>query len=150
MISIVPTTLRHIEELGRTMREQDAHEAISLGYNPADLLLISYQSSLMRKTALVNGSVAACWGVCGMPIGFVGRPWLVTSDEVYKESPFAYAMIYKDEVRRMAEVFPVLENYVETSYTQSVRLLKLIGFTMEDPIPLGVNGEQFTKFRYQK
>ena len=150
MISIVPTTTEHIEELSQTMREQDAHEAVSLGYNPGELLKISYDSSLMRKTALVNGRVAACWGVCGMPMGYTGRPWLVTSDEVYNESAFTYALIYREEVKKMAEIFPVLENYVETEYTQSVRLLKLIGFHINEPIPLGVNGELFTRFVWVK
>jgi hypothetical protein len=48
----------------------------------------------------------------------------------------------------MLEAFPLLENYVDSSYTEAVRLLHIIGF--EIGMPEYVNGALARKFTKRK
>lgn len=148
IIQIVNMTKAHIIELADTMRDEDAHEAYSLGSTPLQLLQESYSNSLIRRTALVDGKVTACWGVCGDMLGKTGAPWLVTSKEVGKCSPITYAYIYREEVKKMAKLFPILENWVEASYFTSIRLLQLVGFEVQEALPHGPNNVLFRKLRW--
>jgi hypothetical protein len=39
-----------------------------------------------------------------------------------------------------------LESFVAADYLQAVKLLRLLGFTVERPTPIGVNGSLFSRF----
>lgn len=79
-------------------------------------------------------------------MGDVGRPWLLTTYAAEKISPLRFTRIYQDEVLRMLDVFPRLVNYVDSRYTKATRLLDIIGFELDEPEPMGVNGILFQKF----
>lgn len=148
-IVIVPATPAHIRELSQTIREKDRAEIENYGFSCAKGLWRSYKQGLNNQTALINGKVAACWGVCGVYLGDVGQPWLLTSEEVYKISPLRFARIYQREVYAMLEVFSRLENYVCASYPEAIRLLSIIGFTIGEPEKLGNgNYRHFVLERY--
>lgn len=137
IIEIVPTTIAHIRELGDTIREGDRREIESYGFSHHKGLWRSFKGGLNNKTALIDGRVAACWGCGGVYMGDKGQPWLLTSYEVYKISPLKFARIYQREVKNMLKLFPRLENYVDAQYDAAVRLLDIVGFTLEEPQALG-------------
>lgn len=85
------------------------------------------------------------WGVCGNVLSETGFPFLVTGFPALEVSPVRFTRLYKKEVKQMNKLFPELTNYVDSAYTESVRLLKLTGFTVYEPSPSG-----FQKFELLK
>lgn len=148
-VKIVQTTAAHIREIGEKLRHDDLNEIVALGY-PHKILWRSYKRSFMTKTAFVNGRIAAVWGIGGTPLGGIGNPWLLTTDEVNKISPLAFTRIYQQEVIKMINIFPRLANYVDASYNKAIRLLDIIGFALGEPEPIGKNGEMFIKFEMSR
>lgn len=144
LVDIVSSTPQHISALKANLRDEDANEIVRLGATVQHALWQSYRNSLIRKTALINGVVAACWGIHGTFMGKTGVPWLITTPEVRKISPLKFTRIYQQEVIEMLKMFPCLENWVDSEYTNAIRLLEIIGFTIEDPQKIG-NG-MFRKF----
>jgi len=146
VIEIVKMEKEHVRMLADHIRTADEEEIIAAGFKPFKAVWESYRYSLIPKAAFINGKIAAVWGVCGTPTGDIGQPWLLTTDEVYNISPLKFARIYQKEVVRMLAMFPYLENYVDSRYTSAIRLLDIIGFTIEAPEPYGDNGAMFNRF----
>lgn len=145
--SVARTTSDHIRELSMHMRTEDRLEAERLGYAARRLLFRSYKGSAYCRTGLVGSTVASIWGVYGNSLGHVGCPWLVTRQGVNKiVCPIYFARFYRDQVKIMREMFPLLENWVDSTYTESVRMLKIVGFNLDEPTPHGKNGELFRRF----
>jgi len=126
-----------INQLVSTIREKDRQECLRLGFTPRVALIYGYKNAFLRHTALVNGKVGAMWGVVGQVTSTTGFPYFVTSIYSEEVSPIRFARLYKQEVRKMNDLFPKLVNYVDSSYEESVRLLKLTGFKVEEPGPKG-------------
>lgn len=147
-VEIVPCLLEHVNELAETIRDADRAECESYGFSAKEGLWQSYENGLGNTCALINGKVAAIWGCCGTYLGEVGQPWLLTSNEVYKVSPLKFAKVYQKEVRKMLELFPLLENYVAVEYDEAVRLLSIVGFTIGEPEKYGLG--MFRKFSKAK
>lgn len=145
-VEIRDSTLDDVSLLGATMREADRKEAIALGLDPLEGLYYAYTHSVYRKTALVDGKIAAMWGIGGDLFGDVGRPYFVTGEGVYKISSLHFSKIYTKEVKSMKQFFPYLENYVDASYEGAVRMLKIAGFELTGPIQLGPNKSPFYRF----
>lgn len=136
-IQLVSTTPAHIRALGETIRRDDKREIESYGFTCAKGIWRSYKQSLMNRCALVDGKVAAVWGVAGTFLGDTGQPFLLTSYESEKISPLRFAKIYQFQVYEMLKLFPSLVNFVLADYSKAVRLLQIVGFTLGEPEMLG-------------
>lgn len=146
-VEIVMATPDHVRELGENMRSADAMEAQKLGFVPHRLLWRTYKRSLFARAGLIHGQVYAMWGVCGNALGEIGQPWFVTREGVATMlSPVDFAMIYRREVNKMQKMFPVLENWVDSSYTEAVRLMRIVGFNVDNPMPHGKHQVLFSRF----
>lgn len=132
-ISIIESRPEHVHMLGKVMNDEDRAEAEAMGYNPHMLLWRSYRLALIRKTIFVNDKIAAMFGVSGVLTGLVGQPYLVTSGVAREVPPLAFARIYRNQVRLMLGIFPVLENIADSRYKRSIRLLRLTGFKLDEP-----------------
>ncbi len=146
VISIVPATGAHIAVLKKNLRQEDADEILRFGFTVQHAIWLTYRRSLVRKTALIDGVVAACWGISGTFMGQTGRPWLMTTPEVKKVSPLKFARIYQEEMLKMLAMFPRLENMVDAKYASAIRLLEIIGFNVDEPEPVGSGGALYRKF----
>lgn len=133
VVTIVPTVPAHIAALKKNLRQEDADEILRFGLSVQHALWYSYRRSLIRKTALVDGVVAAAWGVHGVFMGQKGQPWLLTSPEIKRVSALRVAREYQKEVLEMLNIFPVLENYVDSAYPAAIRLLEIVGFMVGEP-----------------
>lgn len=144
MIEIIDSTTSHVRELRKTLRDNDKLEATRVGLDPFKAIFIAYTRAVFRKTVLVNGRVAAMYGVVGTPLGLVGMPYLITGTVSEEVSPLTFARVYKQGVEEMSSIFSVLENYVDASYLGAVRLLKISGFSLSEPVQ--INGFDFLRF----
>lgn len=145
LVEILPSTAEHAKRLSMHLREADIREAKALGLYPHRGVFYAYRHACYRKTALVDGVVAAMWGLHGELLGQTGQPYLITGTAVEKISPIRFAKIYKQEVKIMKEFFPVLQNYVDASYTGAVRMLDIAGFDLSEKIIF--NGHEFIVFK---
>lgn len=137
VITLVPTTIAHVRELKESMRSADRREIEGTGFSSSQGLWRSYKSGLMNTTGLIDGKVAAIWGVGGAYMGTLGQPWLLTSEEVKRISPLQFARIYQKEVHKMLKLFPRLVNYVAADYEEAIRLLSIVGFDLHPPEKIG-------------
>lgn len=141
---IVRAVACHAEALGRNLRDGDALEGERLGIGALDGTRESFWLSSVARTALIDGRVAAMWGV--VPADGYGRPWLLTAPPCLAVSPLRFARVYSEEAREMLHRFRKLENYVDAGYTGAVRLLQIAGFTLDEAKPYGMMGALFRRF----
>lgn len=136
-VEIMNTVPAHIREMASAMHHQTAETALRLGEEPKKLLWRSYKQSIICKTVFINGKIGAVFGISGILLGEIGRPWLVMSDEV-NDYPLKVAFVYRQELKKMQKMFPCLEEYVDASNTKAIRMLELVGFKVsKNEIPLG-------------
>lgn len=143
MILIVPSTIEHVHELQKDLRDGEKKEIQAFGTTPEEGLAYSFRVGDFKKTALVDGKVAAMWGLQGSLLGQVGHPYFLTGHQALKVSPLRFTKIYLSQLNEMKKRYPVLENYVDVDYQGAVRLLRIAGFDLE---LFHFNGHDFYKF----
>lgn len=132
VVTIRDSTWGDVLELKDDLREGEQKEIMAYGVSPQEGLVDSFRVSIMRRTALVDGKVAAMWGIRGTLLGEVGNPFLLTGHEALKVSPLVFTRVYINQLQDMKDLYPILENYVDASYDGAVKLLKLAGFKLEE------------------
>lgn len=146
MIEVRTSVIADVYDLSRNLRKKDKKELIGMGYRPRTAVYYSFKHAVYRKTAFVDGRIAAMWGACGCPLGMVGQPYLLTTKEFEKPPVLEVVRLYKTEVSVMHQIFPVLENYVDYNYEEAIKLLRLVGFDIERPQPLGPKNNMFCRY----
>lgn len=146
MIEVIPATESHARALIRTLRAPDRAEIMAAGLRPGRAVMDSLRGSVWSKAALIDGDVAALWGVGGSLLGGVGRPWFLTGAAFERVPALRFVRIYRAQVVSMLETFATLENFVDAAYTSAVRMLILAGFRLDDPSPYGPRGALFRRF----
>ena len=149
-IEIVDTLPRHTALMRDNLRKEDADEILRLGISIEKCLWHSYKKSIYRKTAFIDGRIAAMWGCIGGMFSDVGTVWLLTTPEVYRISPLRFCRMYQQEVEKMLKIFPKLTNYVDAEYSTAIRLLDNSGFTLYDAEQIGFSGHSYRKFEIGK
>lgn len=145
-IGIIPSTLDHVNQMGLVMNDEDRAEHEAVGVKAHRSLWRGYKNSLIRNTIMIDEEVAAMYGVCGSLMGNIGIVWLVTGKKAREISPHRFARIYKQEVAKMLEVYPILCNYVDDRYIGAKKMLRIAGFNVGEPMPLGKFKHMFCKF----
>lgn len=138
IINIAPSEPWDVSKLRNNLRPEDENEILRFGVSIQYALWRSYRRALIRKTAFIDGQIAAMWGCGGTFLGNKGMVWLMTTPEVKKVSPLKFTRIYQEEVNNMLKMFKRLENYVDAEYDCAIRLLDIIGFTIEEPQKIGL------------
>lgn len=148
---IEPATREHVLAIGLKLRAEDVAEIAGLGGNVRKALWRGFRTSIWCRVASVDGELAAIWGLCvaGRPgIGpLAGKavPWLLTTDAI-ERIPVAFVRHARREVAAMRQLYPALENHVAADYRRAVKFLRLIGFDVDAPEPVGVGGALFCRF----
>lgn len=145
-ITVLESKALHAKLLSEVLRKEDSLEAEALGIDPTKAAFFAYRNATYRYTAFVDNKIAAMWGVVGTPLAVTGQPYLLTTSAVENISPVKFARLYKEEVKKMSQLFPKLENYVDARYTKSIRMLKIAGFELSEIMLLGPNKTPFNKF----
>lgn len=142
-VEILPATLDHVRLLAGSLRAEDVRECLASGGRPFKLLWRSWRSSqLLRRSAFVDGEIAAMWGIGGPWLSQTGIPWLLTAPAV-ERIPLRFLRECRSGMAEMLVFYPRLSNYVHADYTRSIRFLALLGFEVGEPQPHGPHGELF-------
>lgn len=142
---IRPAVLADVYALARTLREQDRIEVTDLGLTPAIALRACYRNAIIRRTAIVDGEIAAMWGMGGVMLSDIGHPWMLTAPPVEKV-PIGF---FKEAQRGCVEMLRLkrrLEGHVAANYTQACRFLDALGFALGTAEPHGPHGALFRTF----
>lgn len=139
----------HLRLLEPVLRTEDRLELEATGFSPMRCLWRSWKGAVIRQAAFVDDEIACVWGVGGSLLGGHGSPWLLTSPAIERAS-LAFVREARGEVARMLDIFPVLANFVPARYLKATRFLTLLGFTLDDPVPLGPKGEMFHPFTMRR
>ncbi len=145
MLTIVTTEPKHIRELAGNLRVQDREEIAAFGMTPHKALWRSYRQAMMSRTALVDGEVAAVWGVSGCAFGKMGRVWLLTGPASERVKT-AFVREGRAEVLEMLAVWSQLVGYVDARYHRAIRLLEVLGFIVGCEFPFGPLRAPFRQF----
>jgi hypothetical protein len=144
-IVIESATSEHATELARCLRADDVLELLAAGTTPLKGLMHAYRSSVVAKTAFVDGDIAAMWGISGSPLQRIGRPWLLTALPVERVK-VSFLRIARAEVATMLAFCPELRGYVDARYSRALRLLSVVGFELSAEFPFGPNGLAFRQY----
>lgn len=149
---VVPAHRDHIFYLASNMAKADRDECSALGMGPFRALEDSLGRSAIAWTGMVDHDSPVCiFGVCPVDIlAGIGSPWLLGTDEI-KDHAKTFLKLNKQYVPRMLDLFPILMNVVDARHETAIRWLKHLGFRFdEQPISMGVWGEDFLRFHMEK
>jgi hypothetical protein len=128
-----------------TVRQSDADELAALGVTPEQCMREGMRHSRRSFAMFVYGYPAAMFGVVEHVDHAV--PWMVACTAV-ERFPIPFLRFTK----RFVDSLPMfLENAVDARNVKTIEWLRWLGFTTEEPEPMGRSGELFHKFwRAQK
>lgn len=146
-VSVEPSTPEDVEELSRTMREDDRKEIMaSGGLRPHASLRLATSLSEVALTIKVDGEVLAIFGVQRLSLTpDVVLPWALTSGlaDRYKKIVFSMSKLV---LAGLMKQYPIMFNYVDARYGKALRWAKRIGFTVaSSPEKYGLEGRDFYK-----
>lgn len=144
---IVKAKPYHIPWIANHAREADRVELWNYAMvSPMTALLRSFEASEIAWTGLIDGEPVAMFGVVRSGLlSNMGRPWLIGTDKIEKHQ-FAFLRRNKPYIRKMNEVFPVMENYIDPDNTVAIKWLEWMNFVMEEARPMGPFRKMFVKF----
>jgi|SRR5215471_10905680 len=122
-------------DIGRlcgTLRYDDLMEITCFGARPFVVIRKCYKQSHYKRTALVEGRIAAMWGLGGVMLGSKGEPWLLTAPAI-ERAPISFVREARVEVARLCSMSRHLEGFCAASYSRAHRLLRILGFTVSEP-----------------
>jgi len=133
---VAPSRLEDCYALAATMRRSDAMECLDLGMTPKQAIRECYRGGVLRKTYFVDGEIAAMSGLNGNLLSDVGHPYLLTAAPI-ERVPVWFMKTYRAAVAEMLAMRPILVLQVAESYTKSIRMLELAGFSIGEPKRIG-------------
>lgn len=143
-IQMVTATPEHLTELANNMRATDLQEIGCLSSREPRLTLqMSADMSSRVETCLIDGAVAAVWGIA--PWESYGVPWMLGTPLI-NDHPKTLIEESKHQLQLMLSEYDHLRQWVDVRNEASVRWLKRLGFTFHDAIPYGTSGELFYPF----
>ena len=150
VIRFLPVTPEHIQHVATNMRQADVDEVKAFGREPLESLTTGVRLSDLSMCLEIDGDICCILGLVKVSmVNSIGVPWMLGTHAImdHKREFMKQSQIVLQHV--LAESNE-LYNYVHDQNRVSIRWLKWLGFTIEEPQPSGINGELFHKFRMIK
>lgn len=151
VVKFIKPTEAAIQLIAADMRDADVAEIwASHRHTPIDALMRGWELSDLSVIVECDGVPCTMLGlVVDCVLTGSGTPWLLSSN---------HALKYKREfliqsppvIEQMLDTCPRLSNHVHTKNRVSIRWLKWLGFTIEEPLPVGIDKELFHRFHLEK
>ena len=147
---IVPTTLEHIAELSRTMRDDDVREIwASSHHSPKTALMLGFHGTDKPYTGLADDEVICIFGIGQR--SFVSdwvQPWLLGSISLPKHAKM-FLRLNKSMLEMLRSRHPRLRNYVDARNKTAIRWVRWLGFEIKEAVPYGPDGVLFHPFVWE-
>ena len=148
--TIRDSVVTDIYALADRLRDEDLSEITGLlAKSPREALRTSYRHAILRRTALIDGEIAAMWGLGGAMLSDNGTPWLMTS-KLVERVPVTFVKTARAQLGEMLCHRRFLSNYVLATYRGACRLLEVLGFVLDPAVPMGPQGLPFRRFWIEK
>jgi hypothetical protein len=142
--------MRHADELAPNLREGDMLEGKALGLEPLTALRESLANSEVSWAFLLDGEVAALFGVLPVPHSpGCGWVWMLSGRACDKHKR-AFLRAGREVVPALLEHYSILCNAIDARYTGALRWARWMGFTVRDAVPLGPHGLPFHPFMIRR
>lgn len=129
------------------MRAPDRAEVLaSDGWLPEQALSASMMASELSRVLLIQGEVAAVFGVRVLESG-VAQPWALTTDTV-ERFPVSFVRASRQVLRELVTRYPVLVQCIDDRYKAALRWVELLGFRVFAPHRCGVEQLPFRLVLY--
>lgn len=151
VVEFVKPTDEMIVTVAENMRQADVDEVTaSHGHTPIQALQAGVDVSDFIVAVVIDDEPVAILGLsrCN-PITDTGIPWLLSSENALKHKR-EFLLQSPKVIEQMLSICPNLFNFVHAENKTSVRWLKWLGFTIEEPKPIGVKKEMFHRFHMKK
>lgn len=149
MLELRDATEADVEALVPNLRATDLAEvAAGTGRAPREVLADGVRLG-GALAVVVNGELVAIAGCHAEPENGIGCPWMLGTDGVERHA-FEFLRASRRVVRDWCRRYGYLLNFVHADHEVSIRWLQWLGFTVDDPHPLGVRGELFRPFWMQQ
>ena len=151
VVEFGPPTQEAIQFIADNMREEDVIEVWAYGrHTPIEALELSIKKSKKVVIVYADGIPLTALGLCIRDfLSGVGVPWLLSAKQALKYKR-QFLKLSPPIIEEMLEICPKLINHVHADNKLSIRWLKWLGFTIEDPEPIGPEGELFHRFTKEK
>lgn len=150
MIIWVKPTQAMVESIAADMRQADVEEVwASNHHTPLESLVKGWEMSDLSTVALCDGEPLVMIGLVKRDVlSGSGVIWMLGANRAlnHKKEFFRQTKPIIDE---MLTVCPRLCNMVHSKNTSSILWLKWLGFSIDDPIPHGPDGELFHRFHLE-
>jgi len=130
-------TMDDAEYVASNLRAEDIAELkkmqkqMSDTRNPHDATMDSWRWSDVRGTLVLDGKPAMIYGVMGSGTG-VPKVWALGTDACRKAGK-VMVKLGREVSDALANDYMIMENWCDADYKASLRWLRLIGFTVEEP-----------------
>lgn len=150
-VLIRTATLEDINCLAANLRPADLEEIkASSTLPPHQALINSLKTSTHVWTGFVDGELTCVMGVgprCA--ISQEGTPWMIGTPAIDRHA-VTFLRHCRDVLQQMLSAYPYLRNYVDMRNTKSIRWLKWLGFTIQDPVLYGPRKLPFHPFELRR
>lgn len=149
-IVIREAVMADIDALAGNLRRRDSDEVLAAGFpSERDALEYSFSRSEVRLTVERDGVPLAMFGLVPGPEGAPACAWLLGAQGLgaIKKSFVKLARITLDI---FLANYPVIYNYVDERYTDTIRWLEACGARFEPPAPYGALGRPFQRFTIRR
>lgn len=149
-IEIVPAERVHASYVACRLRAADEAEARAMSASePAIALRKTMGLSLEAWAGIAGGEPVCIFGLgIGSLGGGVGRPWLMGTPAL-EANAIAFLRRNRAMVRHWLGLCSTLENWVDDRHAVSMRWLRWLGFTLDDPAPFGPYRLPFRRFHQE-
>ena len=144
-ITIHKVEISDLLTVAKKMRPADVDEVrAATGATPLNGLTMSWTNSPRAATARIEDEPIAVYGIGRWQNEDenVGCPWLLGTEGVIEHAA-AFTRHTRPEFARMTQGYNRLVNFVDARNTTSVRWLKWLGFSFDEPAPYGVESRPF-------
>lgn len=151
VIRFGPPTPEAIQFIADNMREADAIEVWAANkHTPIEALDLSVRHS---HTCMIVYDDDIPLTALGLVLrGFLsdtGVPWLLSAEQALDHRK-EFLRLSPSVIDKMLQIRPKLVNHVHVGNKLSIRWLKWLGFTIEDPEPMKATGELFHRFHKER
>lgn len=126
-----PATSDDAEYIAAHLRAEDLREIAKMHDEPHEAVMRSFRWSDEVSVFVVDGRPALLFGVMDSMTG-VPKCWALGTDDCRKYSRIM-VKLGRHISDALADKYWEMENWCDADYTASLRWLRLLGFTVEDP-----------------
>ena len=130
-IDIVDGERFHCGQIARTLRAEHHLLLLRKNVNVHRELRKKFDASYYRRSAFIDGYLAAVWGVEGSPLSFTGQLWLALSQYALRY-PLAVLRQAKVEIEHVSRLQREIVTTVQPEDEAAHRLVVWLGFETAD------------------